>query len=71
MSYQLSNCDTCVKCNYCIDSEKCYDCNFCYNCANCNNCFMCSNLVNKQNHICNKPYSKEDYEKEVANLKAE
>ena len=40
-----------------------------YNCNNCSSCFLCANLVNKQYHIHNKQYTKEEYEKEVKHLK--
>lgn len=61
-------------CYECIDCMRCYglrysqECNdsrdsyFLYNCSNCSNCFGCVNLKNKQYHMFNKPYSKEEYE---------
>ncbi|MBI4836565.1 MAG: hypothetical protein HY817_04880 [Candidatus Abawacabacteria bacterium] len=42
---------------------------YCYLCLNCQNCFGCIGLRNKQYHIFNKPYPKEEYEKRVTELK--
>ncbi len=42
---------------------------YCYLCLNCQNCFGCIGLRNKQYHIFNKPYSKEDYEDAVKVLR--
>ena len=39
---------------------------YCYDCRNIQNCFLSSNLRNKQYYILNKPYSREEYEKIVA-----
>ncbi|MBI5733191.1 hypothetical protein HY967_04580 [Candidatus Jorgensenbacteria bacterium] len=47
-------------------SKGCYNCldsYFLFDCRGCSNCIGCVNLRNKQYHIFNKPYSKEDYEK--------
>jgi Zn ribbon nucleic-acid-binding protein len=46
-------------------SNDCIDCSFLYNCLGCTNCFGCVNLRNKKYHIYNKPYSKEEYQKEI------
>lgn len=42
---------------------------YCYLCLNCQNCFGCIGLRNKQYHIFNKPYTKDDYEDKVRALK--
>jgi len=42
-------------CNDCIDSH------FLFDCKNCSNCFMCFNLRNKNFHIRNIKYSREEY----------
>ncbi len=41
------------------------DCYFLKDCANCQNCFASANLRNKKYHIFNKPYTKEEYFKEI------
>lgn len=38
------------------------------NCHGCRDCFGCVGLRNKKNHIFNKPYSKEEYEKMVGKI---
>ncbi len=60
----------CYECTYCFESynlyfslhcRQCRDSYFLYDCHNTRDSFMCSNLRNKQYHIFNKPYSKEEY----------
>ncbi len=51
-----------VHCIECIDSRLMYDC------RNCSKCFGCVGLRNKKYHIFNKPYSKTEYEKEMAKI---
>ena len=46
-------------CDNCIDSW------FLYDCRNCQNIFGCTGLRNKQYHIFNKPYSKNEYYKKL------
>ncbi|MFH1388105.1 MAG: hypothetical protein ABIG88_02260, partial [Patescibacteria group bacterium] len=46
-------------------ADNCFDSSFLYNCRNCQSCFGCVNLRNKKYHIFNKPYSKEEYQKEI------
>ncbi len=59
----------CIDCNNCYNSvflkycNDCTDCYFGYDLKNCKNCFKCASLKNKQYHIENKPYSKEEYDK--------
>lgn len=42
------------------------DCFFLKDCDNCQNCFASANLKNKKYHIFNKPYSKEEYFREIS-----
>ena len=49
----------------CRDSYELY---FCKNCVGCNNCFGSTNLRNKSYYIFNEPYTKEDYQKKLAEL---
>src|SRR3989338_2345053 len=44
-------------------ADNSVDSDFLYNCKNVKNSLMCWNLRNKQYHIKNQPYSKEDYER--------
>lgn len=41
---------------------------FCKDCIGCNNCIGCVGLRNKNYHIFNKPYKKEDYQTELKKL---
>lgn len=82
-SYDLLACGNDDQCYECIDthnsfgsaylysSSDCINSKFLYNCHNCQNCFGCVNLKNAKFHIWNQPYSKEEYEKKVAELESE
>lgn len=50
----------------CVDS---FDVYFSKNLSGCSNCFGCINLRNKNYHIFNKPYTKEEYEKKIKEFK--
>ncbi|OGJ47022.1 hypothetical protein A2344_05795 [Candidatus Peregrinibacteria bacterium RIFOXYB12_FULL_41_12] len=64
-------------CYECIFSKNCYrsifldHCEDCQNCffsvdlKNCSNCLFCSNLRHKEYHIFNKPYSREEFIKQL------
>ncbi len=43
---------------------------YCYLCLNCKNCFGCIGLRNKEYHIFNKPYSKDEYQIKITALRA-
>ncbi|MEK7187351.1 MAG: hypothetical protein AAB691_00715 [Patescibacteria group bacterium] len=47
------------------NSDSCTDSYFLYDCRGCSNCFASSGLRNKQYHIFNQPYSKEEYFKKI------
>jgi hypothetical protein len=55
--------------NFCHICWDCSDLEFCEQCFNCRNCFGCVGLKAKEYHILNEPYSREEYEKEVAEIK--
>lgn len=70
-SLQLNDCTLCSECIDCNDcyntqhaelSNGCSDCTFLYDCIGCRDCIGCAGLRNKQYHIYNVEYSKEDYE---------
>jgi len=67
--FQCFNCDNCYNCQYSIDSSNCRDSSFLADCVDCSDCFGCVGLRNKQYYIWNKPYTKEEYQKELATLK--
>ncbi len=56
-SYQLRNSQFCISC---VDSSYVYDC------RGCSDCFMCAGLRNKRYRFKNEQYSKEEYEKILA-----
>ena len=52
-------------------SEDCSNCQDVFaskNCSNCQNCVGCVNLKNKNYHIFNQPYSKEEYSTKIKEL---
>lgn len=65
LSYDCLYCFKCYKVQHAINSRDCIDSAFLYDCRNVQNCFMCWNLRNKQYHILNQPYSKEEYFKKL------
>ncbi len=73
-AYRCKYCYECVDCVDCYElffSQECVACTsstFLYDCRNCKNCFGCVGLNNKQYHIFNQPYSKDEYEKRIAEL---
>ncbi len=44
-------------------------CMFCFGTKGLTNCFGCVNIINKSNHIFNQPYSKEEYERRIKDMK--
>ncbi|MFH0806740.1 MAG: hypothetical protein V1885_03395 [Candidatus Brennerbacteria bacterium] len=60
-SYDCLHCFNGYGLKYSFNCRACINSAFLYDCRNCTDCFMCWNLRNKQYHILNQPYSKEDY----------
>lgn len=69
LCYECTDCQECYDCGFSQDLVACSTCEWCYDCKGCQNCYGSVNLRNKQFHIFNKPYSKEDYFRIVAELK--
>lgn len=63
--YECIDCNNCYNCAFLKYCDDCNDCFFGYDLKNCKNCFKCAGLRNKEYHIENKKYSKEEYEKIV------
>lgn len=61
LCYETVNCRQCYQTIFSIDCESCRNVSFSKNCVGCSDCIGCVNLRNKQYHIFNKPYSKEEY----------
>lgn len=69
LCYECVDCKESYNCDFCQECVNCNDCEFCFDCKGLGNCFGCVNLRNKQFHIFNKPYSKENYFAEVIRIK--
>jgi len=57
--------------NFLLHTDRSSDSEFCAYSRNLKNCFGCVYLENKEYHILNEPYSPEEYEKKVTEIKAE
>jgi len=67
-SYNI-DCEVNYNTHYATKSRNCIDSYFIYDCINCQNCCLSWNLRNQKYVFKNKKLSKEEYEKEVKNLK--
>ncbi len=67
-SYNISS-DMNYNCHFVIESSKCIDSYFLFDCVNCQNCCLSHGLRNQQYFFKNKKLSKENYEKEILNLR--
>lgn len=68
LCYECTDCDTLYNCNFCQDCNNCENLNFCFDLRRCKDCIGCCGLRDKQYHIFNQKYSKEEYEKMAAKL---
>ncbi len=68
LCYQCTNVSKSYMLSFSEDCEGCSNSAFLYDCRNCSDCFGCAGLRGKQYHIFNKPYSKEEYRKELEKL---
>ncbi|OGZ00879.1 MAG: hypothetical protein A2946_03910 [Candidatus Liptonbacteria bacterium RIFCSPLOWO2_01_FULL_53_13] len=64
--YECIDCFQCYNIRYAQESIACRDSAFLYNCRDCQSCFGCVNLRGKSYCIFNLQYSKEEYQKKVA-----
>jgi hypothetical protein len=60
------NCSRGYNLKFSEDCENCSDSAFLYDCKSCKNCFMCWNLRNKEYYFKNEKFSKEEYERKIA-----
>lgn len=65
-AYECTDCIRCYQVRYSQDCADCHDSAFLFDCTNCSNCFGCVGLRNKEYHIFNQPYSKDEYVKKMA-----
>jgi len=69
LSYE---CDDCYNGYRLLYSKGCHDCHnsyFLYDCRGCSDCVGCINLRNRQYHVFNQPFSRENYAKFVADAR--
>ena len=71
LNYNICSTHVMNNCTCCFFAANCSDCEYSELTFNCDNCFGCIGLHHKKYHILNKPYSKEDYETRVAQIKQE
>ncbi|MCR4328162.1 MAG: hypothetical protein NUV53_01455 [Patescibacteria group bacterium] len=69
LSYQCVDVAECYNVQYCQECRQCRDSLFLFDCRNCMQCAGCAGLRNKQYYILNRPYTKEEYEREVQKLR--
>lgn len=65
LCYELVDSNNCFNVLYSAKANNCIQSYFLYDCVNCQNCIGCVGLRNKNYHIFNKPYSKEDYNQKL------
>ncbi|MEK7138011.1 MAG: hypothetical protein AAB787_00740 [Patescibacteria group bacterium] len=68
LSYGNVNAIRCYKTVSSVNCEDCQNIILSKDCVGCSNCVGCIGLRNKNYHIFNIPYSKEDYEKKIQEL---
>lgn len=68
--YDCLDIESCYNLKYSESCMNCRDAEFLFDCRNCSDCIGCTGLRNKQYHILNQAYSKEEYfaEKEKLQL---
>jgi hypothetical protein len=69
LCYDCTDCNKCYKTRFSQECFECRDSMFLYACRNCSDCVGCVNLTNKQFHIFNKQYNKEEYFNKLKELK--
>ena len=68
LCYECIQCYNAYNCRYGQYLDDCSDCALCFDLRGCRNCALCINLRNKEYHILNEPYSKEEYELKIKEL---
>ncbi len=68
LCYECVDCYNCYNLQHGQYCQNCRDSYLLYDCKGCSDCFGCVSLVNKQYHILNEPYSKEEYFKKLAEI---
>ena len=68
-TYETVQTEKCYQCKYVYYSSELSDCAFVYDCRDCLNCFMCVGLRHKKYCFKNEQYTKEEYEKILADYR--
>ncbi len=68
LCYECIDSEHLYNCDHCQDSQNCRDCKYCYDARQCQNCAFCVGIRNAKYHILNKEYSKEEYERRLAEI---
>ncbi|KKW48315.1 MAG: hypothetical protein UY99_C0005G0024 [Parcubacteria group bacterium GW2011_GWA1_59_11] len=66
LCYESINCENCYQALFSRDCTDCRNTTLSMDCHNCSDCFGCAGLRNKRYHIWNRPHTKEEYEKFLA-----
>lgn len=69
LCYEIVNCQNCYHSQYLEDCDNVRDSAFLVDCRSCSNCFGCFGLRHGEYQIFNTPYTKEEYEKRVAEFR--
>lgn len=69
LTYQSLDSFECYNTKYCQECRLCRNSYFLFDCRNCSDCIGCVNLRNQQYYILNQPYTKEQYESKVRELR--
>lgn len=69
LGYESDDCYASYRLLYSKGCHDCRDSYFLYDCRECTDCIGCVNLRNKQYHVFNKPLTKEDYKKFLADAR--
>lgn len=67
--YECTDCHNLYECFFCQDCVNSNHLEYCFDLEGCNNCFLCAGLKRKEYHILNQPYSKEEYENKVGEMR--
>jgi len=69
LCYECVDCIDSYGCDFCQNCINCTSSAWCYDCKSCSNCFGCVNVRQKEYHIFNERYSKEEYFEQIKTLK--
>lgn len=69
IGYEMVNAHSSSNVAFIQNTNDCVDCWYMYGCSGCQNCFGCVNLRHKSYYFLNQPFSKEEYERKVKEIK--